>query len=127
MLVSRNEASGRGAGRSNPSLPDAEMFAEGLGIRADFPWVREVWLLSAPTAPGAGPAEADLLVVCDCPPRWVGPGRRKRLLGQIEVGSDVRLDLRLTTAAQLSKWLAARGRFAAAFRDAVRLYPQEEE
>jgi hypothetical protein len=75
--------------------------------------VREVWLLG----------DADLVVVCDRPPRSVSPGQRKRLLGDLETRSDRRLDLRLATASQLSSWLSRKGRFAAAFRHAVRLYP----
>jgi len=82
-------------------------------ICAAYPWVREVWLLG----------DADLLVVCDRPPRFVAPGQRKRFLADLETRSDLRLDLRLATAGQLSRWLSQKGRFAAAFRRAVRLYP----
>lgn len=82
-------------------------------ICAAYPWVREVWLLG----------DTDLLVVCDRPPRSVAPGLRKRFLGDLQTRSDRRLDLRLATARQLSGWLSRKGRFAAAFRHAVRLYP----
>ena len=55
-------------------------------IYTDYPWVREVWLWAA----GA----TDLLVVCDRPPASVGPGQRRRLLGELQARSDRRLDLR---------------------------------
>lgn len=87
-------------------------------IYTDYPWVREVWLWAAGSA-----GDADLLVVCDRPPASVGPGQRRRLLGELQARSDRRLDLRLTTVGQLARWLSRKGRFAAAFRNAVRLYP----
>jgi hypothetical protein len=93
---------------SRPSgLPDCR------DLCADYRWVREVWLLG----------DADLLVVCDRPPRSVASGQRKRFLADLQTRSDRRLDLRLATAGPLSKWLSQKGRFAAAFRNAVRLYP----
>jgi hypothetical protein len=92
-------------------------------ICAAYPWVREVWLFASPAAPGDAPEGHDLLVVCDRSPKSVAPGQRKRLLKDIEVATGRSLDLRLTTAEQLSKWLSAAGRFAAAFRSAERLYP----
>ncbi len=82
-------------------------------ICAAYPWVREAWLLG----------DADLLVVCDRAPRSVAPGQRKRLLGDLETRTGLRLDLRLAAAGQLSRWLSQEGRFAAAFRRGVRLYP----
>jgi hypothetical protein len=92
-------------------------------ICADYPWVREVWLLAYADASGRPVGGADVLVVCDRSPRSVGPGQRKRFLGQLQTRSDHRLELRLATAGQLSRWLSQKGRFAAAFRNAVRLYP----
>lgn len=88
-------------------LPDCR------ALCAAHPWVREAWLLG----------DADVLVVCDRPPRSVAPGQRKRLLAELETRTDLSLGLRLATADQLSGWLSQRGRFAAAFSTAVRLYP----
>jgi hypothetical protein len=82
-------------------------------ICAAYPWVREVWLVG----------DADLLVACDGPPTSVAPGQRKRFLADIQTRSDRPLELRLAAASQLSSWLSRKGRFAAAFRHAVRLYP----
>ncbi len=92
-------------------------------ICAGHPWVREVWLLTSASASGGLAGHADLLVVCDGSPRSVGPGQRKRLLGDLQTQTELRLDVRLATVDQLSKWLSQKGRFAAILRSAARLYP----
>jgi len=92
-------------------------------ICAGYSWVREVWLLTSANASGGLVGHADLMVVCDRPPRSVAPGQRKRFLADLQTRTELRLDLSLTTAGQLSKWLSQKGRFAAAFRRAVSLYP----
>lgn len=102
--------------RRPSGLPDCR------DICAGHPWVREAWLFGG-SAPGGSFDDTDLLVVCEGPPRSVWPGQRKRLLGELEVRLGRRLDLRLTTAEQLSKWLSPAGRFAAAFHSAEPLYP----
>jgi hypothetical protein len=103
----------------------------GLGdfqdIGTDHPWVREVWLLGPAASHSPSPEVADLLVICEGSPRSVPPGQRHRLLGEVETLTNRRLELRLSTAEQLSKWLSTEPRFAAAFRGAERLFPQEEE
>jgi hypothetical protein len=92
-------------------------------ICAGYAWVREVWLLTSASASGGLAGHADLLVVCDRPPKSVAPGQRKRFLGDLQTRTNLRLDVRLATADQLSRWLSQKGRFATAFRTAVRLYP----
>lgn len=92
-------------------------------ICAAYPWVREAWLLAFADASGPLAGGIDLLVVCDRSPRSVAPGQRKRFLADLQARSGLRLDLRLATASQLSRWLSQRGRFASAFRNAARLYP----
>ena len=85
-----------------------------------FPWLHELWLFP----PGEQPAAAlDVLAVAAVPPRQVAPGQRRRLQAQLELGIDRPIVLRLTTVAQLARWLSGQGRFAASFRrDAVRLF-----
>ena len=100
------------------------MLADCRDICANHPWVQEVWLLGGAAAWGEPAEEADLLLVCDKPPRSVAPGQRKRFVGELQTCSDRRLDIRLTTGDQLAKWLSQGGRFAVSFRKhAVRLYP----
>jgi len=82
-------------------------------VCAAYRWVREAWLLT----------DTDLLVVCDRSPRSVAPGQRKRFLADVQTRTGLPLGLRLATAGQLSRWLSQKGRFAAAFSRAVRLYP----
>jgi hypothetical protein len=109
---------GQEVGASNPLTSSIDMTTpSGLpdcrAVCAAYPWVREAWLLG----------DADLLVVCDRPPRSVAPGQRKRLLAELETRTDLSLGLRLATAGQLANWLSRKGRFAAAVSTAVRLYP----
>lgn len=94
-------------------------------ICAGYPWLRELWLMDA-ASEGEPPDDAELLAVCDRPPRNVGQGQRKRFLRDLETRSDRRFQLHLATAAQLSRWLKNEARFAAGFRNAVRLYASEE-
>lgn len=92
-------------------------------ICSAYPWMRELWLLGSASAP-ADPFEgADLLLVSDRPPRSVASGQRRRLIGQLETLAGRSLYLHLTSADQVLKWVAPGGRFATAFRNAVRLYP----
>ena len=119
---------GQEVGGSNPptltiDMPRPSGPLDCRDICADYPWVREVWLLAFADVRSEPSGATDLLVVCDRSPRAVGPGQRKRFLGDLQTRSDQRLDLRLATAGQLSGWLSQKGRFAAAFRNAVRLYP----
>jgi len=109
---------GQEGGGSNPpaatiDMPTPSGLPDCSGICAAYRWVREAWLLG----------DADLLVICGRSPRSVAPGQRKRLLGDLETRSGLHLDLRLATAGQLSRWLSQKGRFAAAFSKAARLYP----
>ncbi len=92
-------------------------------ICAGYPWVREVWLLTSANASGGLAGHADLLVVCDKLPKSVAPGQRKRFVADLQARTELRLDIRLATAGQLSKWLSQKGRFAAVLRSAARLYP----
>lgn len=94
-------------------MPTSSELPDCRNLCAAYPWLREAWLLG----------DADLLVVCDRSPRSVAPGQRKRLLADLETRTGLRLDLRLATAGQLSRWLSQKGRFAAAFGRAARLYP----
>ncbi len=99
------------------------METESREICAGYAWVGEVWLFGSGRETDGPLGDADLLVVCHPPPRTVEPGQRNRLLGQLEVAVGRSLNLRLTTAKQLSKWLSPGSRFATAFHDATRLYP----
>ncbi len=92
-------------------------------ICGTYPWVRELWLLGSASASGDPLDGTDLLLISDRPPRSIPPGLRKRLLGELETLAGRPLDLHLTTADQLFKWVSPGGRFATAFRKAVRLYP----
>ncbi len=84
-----------------------------------FPWLHELWLFP----PGDQEQPAAVLAVAAVPPRQVAPGQRRRLQAQLELGIDRPIALRLTTVAQLARWLSGQGRFAASFRrDAVRLF-----
>ena len=104
-------------------MPKPSGLLECRDICAGYPWVREVWLLTSASASGGLAGHADLLVVCDKPPKSVGPGERKRFMGDLGTRTDLRLDVRLATADQFLRWLSQKGRFAAAFSKAVRLYP----
>jgi hypothetical protein len=44
-------------------------------------------------------------------------------MGDLQTRTEFRLDVRLATADQMSKWLSQKGRFAAVLRSAARLYP----
>ncbi len=92
-------------------------------ICAGYPWVCEVWLLTSANASGGLAGHADLLVVCDKPPKSVASGQRKRFVADLQTRTELRLDIRLATAGQLSKWLSQKGRFAAVLRSAAQLYP----
>lgn len=85
-----------------------------------FPWLRQLYLLDSDRSP------ATLLALTDGPPRSVAPGQRKRLLGQLQARSPRPLQLRLATRRQLDRWLSHQARFAAAFRNARRLYQRED-
>jgi hypothetical protein len=104
-------------------MPKPSGLLECRDICAGYPWVREVWLLTSASASGGLAGHADLLVVCDRPPKAVGSGQRKRFLGDLRTRTELRLEVRLATADQLSKWLSQKGRFAAVLRSAARLYP----
>ena len=103
--------------------PHGDMETETREICAGYAWVGEVWLFDAGQEMGDPLGDADLLVVCHPPPRSVEPGQRNHLLGQLEVAVGRSLNLHLTTAAQISKWLSPGSRFATAFHHATRLYP----
>jgi hypothetical protein len=104
-------------------MPRPSGLLECRDICAAYRWVREVWLLTSASASGGLAGHADLLVVCDSPPKSVGSGERKRFVGDLQARTGLRLDVRLATTAQLSKWLSQKGRFAAILRSAARLYP----
>ena len=90
-----------------------------------YPWVKELWLFAPPDPRSAS---VDLLVVSAIPPRQVGPGQRKRLLVKLQGQSLQQLDLRLTTRAQLVKWLARGGRFTTRFRrHAIKLFERPDD
>ncbi len=81
-----------------------------------FPWLKELWLFEAEPPRHRSSYTTDVLAVSSVPPRQVAAGQRRRLLTQLEGGSDRPLALRLTSSGQLARWLARPGRFAATFR-----------